>query len=131
MKSNKFWIILLGSVIAGSVVVALFLRQAPVSYARIYKDGIQITDTVNLLAVTESYSIVIDSTIETGSAEGLNIVEVDHGRIRISNADCPDRICIRQGWVSSGLVPIVCLPNRVVITFEGDSGDTGVDAVVG
>jgi len=98
------------------------LRQVPMSYARIYKDG-ALTETVNLSVATDPY------TIDIHGSSGFNILEVEHGRIRVSKADCPDGICIRQGWVSGGLVPIVCFPNRLVITFEGNEAD--VDAVVG
>jgi hypothetical protein len=33
-------------------------------------------------------------------------------------ADCPDKLCIRQGIVSRSGERIVCLPNRVSITIE-------------
>ena len=131
LKSNKFWIILLGSVLAGSAIITLLLWNAPASFARISKEGVQITAAVNLLAVTEAYTIIIDETAEAWSSGGFNVVEIDNKRVRMLEADCPDGLCVRQGWVSSGLVPVVCLPNRVVITFEGNSNDTGVDAVVG
>jgi len=109
----------------------LLLWQTPAGYARVYKDGMLVTDAVNLLTLTEPLTITIDGAVNFGDIGGLNIVEADHGRIRMLEADCSDRFCIRQGWVSSGLVPIVCLPNRVVITFEGGTDDMGVDAVVG
>jgi len=62
---------------------------------------------------------------------GNNIISVEQGRIRVFAASCPDLICVRQGWVSNGLVPIVCLPNRLVITLDDGNNDKGVDAVVG
>jgi len=109
----------------------MLLWQVPASSVRIFKNGMMITDAVNLYAVTEPYKIVIGELAETSGIEGFNIVEVDYKRVRMLEANCPDGICTRQGWVSSGLVPIVCLPNRVVVAFEGSSGNEGVDAVVG
>ena len=126
-KSNKFWIIVLGGIVVVSVVAALLLGQAPKShasaaFAHIYQNG-AMTETVNLTSITEPY------TINIAGNNGFNILEVESGRIRVLEADCPDGICKRQGWVSGGVIPIVCLPHRLVITFEG--GTAGLDAVVG
>jgi len=122
LKSNRFWLFVLVGVVMASAVVALLLGRVTVSYARIYKAG-ELTEVVNLSVVTEPYSIVLHDDL------GLNVVEVEPGRVSISKSDCPDGICVRQGWISGGLVPIVCLPNRVIITLDG--GDSDVDAIVG
>ena len=127
LKSNKFWLTVLGGTVVVSVIVALLLGQAPMSRtpagsANIYQDGL-LTESVNLAAVKETY------TIDIMGNSGFNKLEVESGRIRVLEADCPDGICKRQGWVSGGMIPIVCLPHRLVITFEG--GTSGVDAVVG
>ena len=128
LKSNKFWVIIFGVVIAVSAIAMLFLSQTPASYARIYKEGTG-TVTVNLTAINEPYQLVVDYTNDTLRLEGVNVLEVEHGRIRMLSSDCPDGTCIRLGWKSGGVQPIVCLPNRVVVTFDG--GDRlDVDAVV-
>lgn len=37
-------------------------------------------------------------------------------------ADCPDHTCINSGWLED--LPIVCLPNKLVIEFaDADSAD--------
>ena len=131
MKSNRFWLIILGGVVAVSAVVALLLWQVPADYARIYKSGELFTEAVNLHTVTEPFLVVIDGGIDARSnVRGLNVIEIERGRIRMLESDCPLNVCVHRGWVSGGVMPIVCFPNRVVITFEGGSDD-GVDAVVG
>ena len=129
-KSNKFWLLLLGGLVAASVVVMILLWQVPVSNVRIYKEG-EIITTINLLTVNQPYTYTVEGMVHTGGVSGLNIVEIDHGRVRMQKADCPDGYCVRQGWINSGLVPVVCLPNRVVIAFESGTDNTGIDAVVG
>ena len=43
------------------------------------------------------------------------------GSIAIISATCPDQICVHQGFISTSLLPITCLPNRLVIRVrEGD-----------
>ena len=124
MKSNRFWIIILSGVVIISAITAFLLSRTPASYARVYSDG-ELTATVNLADVPESYMFYATGT------HGNNIISVEQGRIRVFAASCPDLICVRQGWVSNGLVPIVCLPNRLVITLDDGNNDKGVDAVVG
>jgi len=139
LKSNKFWIVLLCVVVLISAAVSLFLwyratGSAAAGYARIYKDGELFTAPVNLLAVTEPFRVVVDGitdgiTDAGRNSGGFNVIEVECGRLRMSESDCPFGICVQRGWVSGSLMPIVCLPNRVVVVFDGSSAD--VDAVVG
>ena len=124
MKSNMFWLILLGVIVILSAIAAFQLGQTSASLAFIHKNG-ELTDTVNIAAVTAPFT----KTIESGG--NVNVIAIEHGRIRMLSANCPDGTCVRQGWISGGVFPIVCLPNRVVITLEGDDNGSGVDAVVG
>ena len=124
MKTNMFWLILLGVIVIISAFAAFQLGQTSSSYAFIYKSG-ELTDAVNMAAVTAPFTLTLESD------SSVNVVEIDHGRIRMLSADCPDGTCVRQGWISGGAFPIVCLPNRVVITLDGSDNEFGVDAVVG
>ena len=123
MKSNKFWLAVLGIVVIVSAVSALLIGQAPATHARVYRDNALI-DEFELSAVSEPFFIAI------GGDRGFNEVEVERGRIRMFSADCPDGLCVRQGWISDGLMPIVCLPNRIIIRLDSGSS-SNVDAIVG
>ena len=46
-------------------------------------------------------------------------MEVRPGAIRVSEADCPDKICVGMGWLTDGAAPIVCLPHRLMIRRRG------------
>ncbi len=76
------------------------------------------------------YSLPLDEdrTVEVQGPAGTTEVEVRAGRVRISDSPCPNRLCVRQGWISKGAV--ICLPNRVVVTVGG-FGERGVDAITG
>lgn len=60
---------------------------------------------------------------------GTNTVEFDHGRVRVREATCRDKICIGRGLVGSPGDAIVCLPNRVVIRVTGTRQKGKVDTV--
>ena len=78
------------------------------------------------LLYTFSLEEVPDQTIRVEYGDRYNIVQIDEGRIRVLEADCPDQICVRMGWLHSA-APVVCLPNRLVIQFADK--DTEPDAV--
>ncbi|MGN0163436.1 MAG: NusG domain II-containing protein [Candidatus Ornithomonoglobus sp.] len=60
---------------------------------------------------------------------GANTIRIEKGRIAVINANCPDKICVHQGFISNGSVPIVCLPHKLTITVTGDSEE--YDAIAG
>lgn len=69
-----------------------------------------------------------DQSIRIEYGESYNIIEISEGKIRVSEAGCPDKTCVKMGWLKSG-TPVVCLPNRLEIRFF--HGKSDVDAVVG
>ena len=123
MRSNKFWISVLGGVLLISAVAVVLLRQGPVNRAKIYLDG-ELIKTVDLSAVAEPYTFTVECEA------GINIISVGNGKIRVIDADCPDGSCIRQGWISGGSTPIVCLPHKLVIELE-NATPPDVDAIAG
>lgn len=80
--------------------------------ADIYQDGILI-ESIDLNTVTESYRFTV-----TGKNNCCNEIEVRPGSIGIISADCPDKLCVHQGFIDSDLLPITCLPNRLVIQVK-------------
>ena len=81
----------------------------------------------------ESALTGMEGTVTTFTVEGPggfpNTIEVEHGRIRVREAGCPDQVCVGQGYISDGTVPIVCLPNKLVIEITG--GGDSLDAAAG
>lgn len=80
--------------------------------ARIYQDG-ELIDSIPLHTVEEAYTFTV-----VGENNCRNEIEVRPGSIGIISADCPDKLCIHQGFVDSSLLPITCLPNRLVIQLR-------------
>ncbi len=65
-----------------------------------------------------------------GKDGGENTVVVEEGRVSISHADCPDQICVQQGWITDGTLPIVCLPHEVIVEIVGGES-SGIDVATG
>ncbi len=51
-----------------------------------------------------------------------NTIVIEDGCVYMKDAVCPTGSCIRTGKIRYVGESIVCLPNRVVITIEGDGG---------
>lgn len=58
-------------------------------------------------------------TINIKSSKGTNVVQITGGKVRILEADCPDKICIKDGSISEPGQMLVCLPNKVVVQVKG------------
>ena len=79
-------------------------------------------------AETERHALSQDGTYPLNG--GSNILVIAGGQAWLSEANCPDLLCVRQGKVHYTGQSIICLPNRLSVTVEGGESD-GVDFVVG
>ena len=122
MKSNKFWLILFGIIILGSIVAVFLMTMPQAAYAQIFKDG-ELVETINLSAMAGPIEITLESESRTNVIKGLM------GKITIAEANCLFQLCTRQGWRNSGVIPIVCLPNRVTVRLISGA-TTDIDGVV-
>jgi hypothetical protein len=57
-------------------------------------------------------------TIQT--KDGHNTVTVKDQSIAITEADCPDKICINEGFISKPGETIACLPHKVIIEVRAE-----------
>ena len=58
-----------------------------------------------------------DAELLIESEKGSNLLVIKDGRAYISEATCPDLICVRTGYADE-LKSIVCLPNEVTVSIE-------------
>jgi len=47
-------------------------------------------------------------------------IEAKEGRVRISESNCPRKVCVHQGWISHSGESIICVPNKVVVKIKGE-----------
>ena len=108
-RKTLFWAVLFG--VLAVLGTGTYLLHGGGKMAYIYVDG-ELYDTVDLTAAAEPY----ERTIET--AYGWNTLRIGRGSIQVADADCPHQDCVKQGTISEGAIPIVCLPHRLVIEIE-------------
>ena len=77
---------------------------------------------------TERHSLAVDGTFPLNG--GTNILVIRDGQAWLSEANCPDLLCVKQGKIHYTGQVITCLPNRLTVTVEGGESN-GVDLVAG
>ena len=65
--------------------------------------------------------------------DGLTVqLAVEEGRIRFLSSGCPDKVCVRSGWLSRTGQTAACLPAGVVVRVQAaDDAGSAVDMVAG
>lgn len=54
--------------------------------------------------------------------EGIKqVILAEKGRIRFSESECRDKICVKAGWLTKTGDKAVCMPAKTVITIVGDN----------
>lgn len=123
-KKNKIAAIVIAVVVLICVSIILIKNMATSQnrIAVIYHDGDVIRE-INLDSLSEPLEFDLSYDGHT------NRVRAEKGKIRMQSADCPDKICVNQGWIDSGAVPIVCLPHKITIEIKGGADE--IDAAAG
>jgi len=82
-------------------------------------------DTANVVVTIDgevygTYPLSEDRTERIELPDGsYNILIISDGCADVSEASCPDQICVKHNHIRYSKESIVCLPNKVVVTVEG------------
>ena len=120
MKKNDF--ILAGVILAISLLV--------LGYLYFYRHtGSEVIVSVEG-RVTARYALDEDRVVTiSGKDGGTNIMVIEDKTVHLSDASCPDLLCVKQGEISYTGQSIVCLPNQVVVEIAGGNEDAELDAI--
>lgn len=115
MKRNDF--IIAGAALFIAVIWLLILQLGSKegSEVLVYVDG-TLTGTY---ALSEPCEVPI-----AGIDGGSNLLVIQDGYASVTEASCPDKLCVHQRKIHKQGETIVCLPNRVVVEiFRGEDGN--------
>ncbi len=74
------------------------------------------------------YSLAEDRVVEIPGLCGVNVLTIENGEAWMSEAVCPDKVCIGFGKIHYNTEMIVCRPGGIVVVIEnGDSSE--LDAI--
>ena len=101
---------IIAAVIAGMLLFRLYYSGSGDLTAVIRQNG-KVIRTVDLETVTKPERFKV-----TGAYE--DVILIEKGRIRFEDADCPDKVCVKTGWLDQSGDTAACLPNRTVIEIK-------------
>ncbi len=120
-KKNTYILLLAVCLIAICIFAANKVLAKTGDCAEVSIDG----EVVYELPLSENTELLI-----TGSDGGSNKLIISDGVCYITEADCPDKLCIKQGKISHNGESIICLPHKLVITIHNASDtSSNVDAI--
>jgi hypothetical protein len=76
----------------------------------------EIIREIDLDCVNKPYTIEIKGTYK-------NTILVEKGRIRYLESNCPNRICVKTGWLEKPGDTAVCIPNKTMIKIDGERNE--------
>ncbi|NLX61551.1 MAG: NusG domain II-containing protein [Tissierellia bacterium] len=118
--------ILIFVVIIVNVFILVVINQSLFSYEEKYI-SIQVNgEEIKTILFSDD---LIGKTIPIKTEYGYNLIEIGDGKVRVVEADCPDKLDVKQGYISKVGEVIVCLPNRLVIEIKGVSEETEIDGI--
>lgn len=119
MKKTDFWLIAV--VLMAAAVIFLLTQNFSLR-------GDFVTVTLNG-KIIGSYPLAEPVEIELSDEKGgYNRLVIAGGAAYIEDADCPDKLCVRQRAVCSNGESIICLPHKIAVTVTA-AGEAPLDAV--
>ena len=97
-------VLLIVAGVIGFISVKVFMKKG--GSVRVSVDG----ETVKTCSLDDDGEYRIE-----GCDGGYNLLVTKDGKAYISEADCPDKLCVKQGKVSKEGETVICLPHKVVI----------------
>ena len=104
-------------IIVGALLLAALLALLLVRNRQEAKTGTDAVAVVRTDDGEEVYPLNKDGVFSLNG--GTNTLVIENGEAWVSEADCPDKICMGMGKNSKNGEFIACLPNRVIIVVEG------------
>ena len=111
-----------------AAVLAIAAAMAAVFYIRTRLLPQKKPDVVTVTVDGELYgafALSEDREEDIDTRFGHNHLSIRSGSAQVTDADCPDGLCMHQGSISENGEMNVCLPHRLIV--EVISGDGGVD----
>lgn len=120
-KGDKY---LIGFIIIFSLISLIYIKDSAFNYKEKYI-SIQVNgkEVKNIIFDKK----IIEKTIPIKTEFGYNLIEIGDERVRIIEADCPDKLDVKKGYISEVGEVIVCLPNKLIVEIKGVKDEKDVD----
>ena len=119
-KLNAIFAAIIVALVIGGVLATNAFGQSVAAKSAVVKDS---DNSEYVLDLSK------DSTTVVSTELGTNLVVVENGTVRVSEADCPNHDCVNQGAISKAGQQIVCLPHKLTIDISDREAAPTYDVV--
>lgn len=102
---------------AAALALLLVGAAAWILWPASHQRTVEIRQDGRLLRVVDLESVQETEEMTVTYQGRTNVIRIEPGRIRMERADCLDQICVHMGYLKEGGPPIVCLPNRLSVSW--------------
>lgn len=68
--------------------------------------------------IQKQFELSNDQTYTIQTPQGYNTLQIQNYKAKVTEADCPDQLCVQQKSISHAGEMIVCLPHKVVVEIK-------------
>lgn len=110
-KLKKDIILISGILLTAALLwlIPLFMNKETPAVVKVIQDG----QVIGIYPLSEDRTEFISY-----GEENYNLLFISNGEASVSDADCPDGLCIRSRNISRNGENIICLPHKLVIQIE-------------
>lgn len=122
MKRARKDVLLIGCLLLAGLVLLLILRlsRAHGAYVEVRVGG----------KFVATYALDQDGSHQIEGVDGgYNLLIIENGTAAITEADCPDKLCVGMGQIRYGGQSIICLPHQVVVSIIDE--EPKIDEIAG
>ena len=122
MKRGRKDVLLIAALLLVGLVLLLILRisRSHGAYVEVRVGG----------SVTAVYSLDEEGSYRIEGVDGgYNLLVISKGTATVTEADCPDKLCVGMGPIRYGGQSIICLPHEVVISLISEEPE--IDEIAG
>lgn len=115
---NDIILILVLLLVSLTALLVFSLTRSTGGYAVVIINGVE----------SASYPLDTDTEIKLSSGNNFNTLKIKDRYAFISDASCPDKLCIHQGKVKYNGESIVCLPNKTTVLIVSET-ESDIDLI--
>ena len=117
-KRNDILLILIVLIVALALWLFVHITADNGAWVVVSRDGQEIA----------RYALDEDQSINIADESGTNLLVIAGGQADITEADCPDELCVHQPMISKSGQTLICLPHKLIVSIEGGE-ESKIDSI--
>lgn len=107
------------------IIIIFFVLMAVISIALFYlnKEEGEYVEVIVNKEIKDIFPLDENKQYTILDGKNINKIKIEDGKVWVTDASCPDKLCVKQGKIDKDGQSVICLPNKVVIKIVSDKKD--------